>query len=60
VALFIQVYTYNLRKPCELSLPLHKVLIIKGVAAHIMCLFAPSDRGLFAVYLVGHCSRHWK
>jgi len=57
VALFVQVYTHNISKPCELSLPLHKVLIIKGVAAHIVCLFALTNRGLFAVYLVGHCSR---
>jgi hypothetical protein len=57
VALFIQVYTHNRGKPCGPILPLHEVVIIKVVAAHIVCLFAVSDRRLFAVYLVGHCLR---
>jgi hypothetical protein len=52
MALFIQVYTHNIGQPCGLSIHLHEVLITKGVAAHII--------SLFAVYLVGHCLRHWK
>jgi len=58
VALFVEVYTHNRGKPCGPSLPMHEVLIIKSDAAHRVCLFSLSDRGLFAVYLVGHCSRH--
>ena len=60
MAMFVQVFTRNRGKPCGPSLPLHEVLTIKGVAAHIVCLFALSGRELFAVYLAGHCSRHWK
>jgi len=56
----MQVYTHNRGKRCGPNLPLHEMLIIKGVAAHRVCLFALSDRGLFAVYLVGNCLRHWK